>query len=157
MGAQEISSVRLVSTRSMKVSTLRLVTSEDVERARKELVARQATSTFAGKGAATEGMRLQHAPRQVPVASRFLDLTIRVAGFVFATMVFFVIGVALVNYSEVESGGRVVVQTGDTLWSVAMSVPEVPSITAAIEDIKELNGLQSDTLSVGQDLIIPRY
>ena len=86
-----------------------------------------------------------------------LDLSIRAAGFVLAAMVCFVVGLALMNYSAVERGESVVVQAGDTLWSVAVSVPEAPSVSAAMEDIKELNDLRSDVLNVGQGLILPRY
>ncbi len=157
MSAQEISDVHVVSTRSLKVSALRLVTSEDLERVRRELAVRQVTPGFLKAGMASEGLRLRQSLRRELIASRFLDLAIRIAGFVLAVMVCFVVGLALLEYSGVDSGGRVVVQTGDTLWTVAMSVPEAPSIMAAVEDIKELNGLRSDTLSAGQDLILPRY
>ena len=158
MSVQEISGVHVVSTRSPKVSALRLVTSEDVERLRRELASRRAgESTPPGrKGVSAGVVRQQPSPK--PFASfGLLDMTIRAAGFVLAAMVCFVIGVLLMDYSAVDRGGSVVVQTGDTLWSVAMTVPEAPSVSAAVEDIKELNGLSSDILNVGQDLILPRY
>ncbi len=158
MSAQEISGVRVVPTRSSKVSALRLVTSEDVERVRKEWASRQAVEAevVAGRGVGN-GAFCRQSLSKLSVPSGLLDVTIRAAGFVLAAMVCFVIGLLLMDYSAVEGGESVVVQAGDTLWSVAMSVPAAPSVSAAVEDIKELNDLNSDILSVGQDLILPRY
>ncbi len=157
MSAQEISGVRLVPSRSPKVSALRLVTSEDVERVRRELAARQATEDRLRKEKASVGGANRQIVGGMSVRPSLLDLSIRVAGFVLAAMVCFVVGLALMNYSAVERGESVVVQAGDTLWSVAVSVPEAPSVSAAMEDIKELNDLRSDVLNVGQGLILPRY
>lgn len=158
MSVQEISGVHVVSTRSPKVSALRLVTSENVEQLRRELASHRAGETAPpGRKCVKAGvLRQQPSPKSL-ASFGLLDLTIRAAGFVLAAMVCFVIGVLLMDYSAVDRGGSVVVQTGDTLWSVAMSVPEAPSVSAAVEDIKELNGLSSDILNVGQDLILPRY
>lgn len=158
MSAQEISGVRVVPSRSPKVSALRLVTSEDVERVRRELAARQATEDRLRKEKASiGGAHRRQVVRGTSVRPSLLDLSIRAAGFVLAAMVCFVVGLALMNYSAVERGESVVVQAGDTLWSVAVSVPEAPSVSAAMEDIKELNDLRSDVLNVGQGLILPRY
>lgn len=158
MSAQEISGVRVVSAKSPKVSALRLVTSEDIERLRKELASRRAVEIvpLGEKGVATGAFYRQPSTKPF-VSSGLLDLAIRASGFVLAAMVCFVIGMLLMEYSTVDRGESVVVQTGDTLWSVAMSVPEAPSVSSAVEDIKELNGLSSDILNVGQDLVLPRY
>ena len=51
----------------------------------------------------------------------------------------------------------VVVQPGDSLYSIAASLPDAPSPTQAAEDIRFLNSLESDNLRVGQTLILPEY
>ncbi|MFT3943132.1 MAG: LysM peptidoglycan-binding domain-containing protein [Ancrocorticia sp.] len=165
MGALEISVGRVVPTRSPKATTLRLVTSEDVERVRQEMAARQATPKSLRERKVAEGtylrelsgMRLGEPSRKVTATPGYLDMAIRVVGFALAAMVCFVVGLALMDFSSVEPGGSLLVQPGDTLWSVATLVPEAPSVSAAVEDIKELNGLRSDILNVGQGLILPRY
>ena len=51
----------------------------------------------------------------------------------------------------------VVVQPGDSLYSIAASLPDAPSPAQAAEDIRFLNALEGDNLQVGQTLILPEY
>ncbi len=49
----------------------------------------------------------------------------------------------------------VIVRSGDSLWSVAGRVDAASDRWAVISRIKEVNRLDSDRLSVGQQLLIP--
>lgn len=51
------------------------------------------------------------------------------------------------------------VEYGDTLWGIASSyrTEEYHSLQDYIEEIKTLNGLQSDMIRSGQFLVIPYY
>lgn len=51
----------------------------------------------------------------------------------------------------------VIVQPGDSLYSIAASVPDAPSLTLTVDDIRSLNALDSDVLQAGQQLILPEY
>jgi len=52
---------------------------------------------------------------------------------------------------------RVVVQSGDTLWSIAEGVEGAPDTATAVADIAALNGLPSHAVAPGQVLELPRY
>ena len=56
-------------------------------------------------------------------------------------------------YTSVE------VEYGDTLWGIASNymTEEYRSLQDYIEEIKTLNGLQSDMIRSGQFLVIPYY
>lgn len=100
------------------------------------------------------------AGRLVDVAAvewKGVDLAIKVAAVVLAIMIAAVLGVMFSGGGSISVGGHAVVQVGDSLWSVASSIPDVPSVEAAVVDIRELNGLSSDTLEAGQSLTLPRY
>ncbi len=86
-----------------------------------------------------------------------IDLAIKAAAVVLAILVVVTVGVVLGSGAAIPVGDAVVVQVGDTLWSLASSIPEVPSVGIAVADIQELNGLASDSLAVGQNLVLPRY
>lgn len=49
----------------------------------------------------------------------------------------------------------VVVQPGQTLWSIAREVGSDRDIRSLIHDIEELNGLSSGFLQAGQRLVVP--
>jgi hypothetical protein len=49
-----------------------------------------------------------------------------------------------------------VVQSGDTLWSIAGDCAPRRDRAATIEDIRELNGLEGYTVHAGQRLTLPR-
>lgn len=51
----------------------------------------------------------------------------------------------------------VVVQSGDTLWTIASRVDDAPSTAKAVADIAQLNSLGSWKVQSGQKLVLPRY
>ncbi|MFT0847869.1 LysM peptidoglycan-binding domain-containing protein [Actinomycetaceae bacterium L2_0104] len=86
-----------------------------------------------------------------------VDLAIKVAAALLVVVAVAVAAIVLGVGTASTVGDVVVVQAGDTLWSVASAVPGAPSVSTAVADIQELNGLGSSALSVGQDLLLPRY
>ncbi|MDK6906573.1 LysM peptidoglycan-binding domain-containing protein [Actinotignum sp. GS-2025e] len=64
----------------------------------------------------------------------------------------------IVGTTFLETGmATVTVQGGDTLASIAASIPGVPDIPTGVADIVNLNGLASHDLVPGQVLEIPGY
>ncbi len=53
------------------------------------------------------------------------------------------------------SGSSVVVQQGDTLWSIARSVAGNEDVRAVVDAIQEVNGMDGAALSPGQVLRLP--
>ncbi|BCN30713.1 cell division suppressor protein YneA [Anaeromicropila herbilytica] len=53
----------------------------------------------------------------------------------------------------------ITIERGDTLWSIATSYmsSEYDNVDQYISEIKQSNGLMSDTIHVGEHLIIPYY
>jgi nucleoid-associated protein YgaU len=49
----------------------------------------------------------------------------------------------------------VVVQPGDTLWSIATSLDGDGDVRAVVDEIQELNGLNGAALVPGQTLLLP--
>ena len=49
----------------------------------------------------------------------------------------------------------VVVQPGDSLYSIASDISDISSVDRTVDDIRSLNGLATDTLYVGQKLVLP--
>jgi LysM repeat protein len=49
----------------------------------------------------------------------------------------------------------VVVQSGDTLWSIAAQVDPQGDPRATIAELRRLNGLSGSTIEAGQELILP--
>ncbi|HVD29741.1 MAG TPA: LysM peptidoglycan-binding domain-containing protein [Mycobacteriales bacterium] len=49
----------------------------------------------------------------------------------------------------------VVVQQGDTLWSIASSLDGDRDVRAVVDEIQELNGLRSAEVRPGQILLLP--
>jgi hypothetical protein len=49
----------------------------------------------------------------------------------------------------------VVVQPGDTLWSIATSLVGDGDVRAVVDEIQELNGLNGGVLVPGQTLLLP--
>ncbi len=57
---------------------------------------------------------------------------------------------------EIQAVSSVVVQPGDTLWSIAEGIAEPGSdIREVVSDVKTLNSLSTSSLHVGQSLLIP--
>ena len=51
----------------------------------------------------------------------------------------------------------VVVQSGDTLWTIAARIDGAPSTPRAVTDIAQLNSLGSSDVKPGQKLMLPQY
>ncbi|MBR6459103.1 MAG: LysM peptidoglycan-binding domain-containing protein [Actinomycetaceae bacterium] len=51
----------------------------------------------------------------------------------------------------------IIVQSGDSLYSIGASLSDAPSPAQAAADIRSLNALDSDVLYAGQKLILPQY
>lgn len=51
----------------------------------------------------------------------------------------------------------VTVQQGDTVWSIAASVPGAPSTEVAVHDIQSLNNVSGDRINPGTVLEVPVY
>jgi LysM repeat protein len=49
----------------------------------------------------------------------------------------------------------VVVQPGDTLWSIAAAHYPGDDVRVRVDDIERANGLQSPTIEAGQELRLP--
>jgi LysM repeat protein len=49
----------------------------------------------------------------------------------------------------------VVVQPGDTLWSIATSLEGAGDVRVLVDEIQELNGLDSAVLVPGRTLLLP--
>jgi nucleoid-associated protein YgaU len=72
-----------------------------------------------------------------------------------------VVGAASVGFAVVAHGGTqqpetvVVVQPGDTLWSIASEHYPSDDVRVRVEDIERANGLQSPVIEAGQTLRLP--
>jgi len=65
-------------------------------------------------------------------------------------------GLALVAHGgAAPAQSRVVVQPGDTLWSIASEHYPGDDVRVRVEDIERANGLQGPTIEVGQELRLP--
>jgi nucleoid-associated protein YgaU len=66
------------------------------------------------------------------------------------------LGLALVAHGGTgPSESTVVVQPGDTLWSIASAHYPGDDVRVRIEDIEHANGLAGPTIEVGQELRLP--
>ena len=72
-------------------------------------------------------------------------------------LVLIVVGLAVGSFFFSMPADSLTVQTGDTLWSIASSLPGAPSVDAAVADLRDLNGLTTDFLQSGQILHLPSY
>lgn len=75
---------------------------------------------------------------------------------------FFVTKTVFASNSKIDSDKMVTsitIEKDDTLWSIASDyiTNECGSMNHYIEEIKDCNGLTSDTIHEGQHLIIPYY
>ena len=58
--------------------------------------------------------------------------------------------------NEPQAVSTVVVQPGDTLWSISEEItPQGTDIREIVSDLKTLNALSTSSLQVGQILLIP--
>ncbi len=97
--------------------------------------------------------RTQEAPLVLTERGR---LALRILAGVVASIVAIVVGavIGLALRSAPVAGESVVVGSGDTLWSIAATVPGV-DVRDAMADIVELNGLGGSTIQPGQVLLLP--
>jgi nucleoid-associated protein YgaU len=81
-----------------------------------------------------------------------------------AALVLLVVGLvvlASLGLAVAARGGRpapvttVVVQPGDTLWSIASERYPADDVRVRVDDIEQANGLQGPAIQVGQTLVLP--
>jgi nucleoid-associated protein YgaU len=71
------------------------------------------------------------------------------------------VAAAILGLAVVAHGGttatytEVVVQPGDTLWSIATERYPTDDVRARVDSIEEANGLQSPRIFIGQTLRLP--
>ena len=59
--------------------------------------------------------------------------------------------------TQVRATGHVVVQPGESLWSVAREVAPQADPRETVLRLRDLNHLPSDSVEVGQSLVVPVY
>ena len=73
-----------------------------------------------------------------------------------AAVCLFSLGFALAARGGGEPGyTTVVVQPGDTLWSIAVEHYPADDVRVRVDDIEQANGLAGPTIQVGQTLRLP--
>ncbi len=103
-------------------------------------------------------------PTSAPTATARLRLTRRARRL--AAVVLLATGVALGSWLgplvggggddlRLAGGSSVVVQPGDTLWSIASALHGDGDVRAVIDEIQELNGLTGADVLPGQTLLLP--
>lgn len=65
------------------------------------------------------------------------------------------LGLARVALGDVQADATVVVEPGDTLWSIASARYPGDDVQARVDEIERLNGLQSPLIEVGEALRLP--
>ncbi|KXH80064.1 LysM peptidoglycan-binding domain-containing protein [Sporosarcina sp. HYO08] len=68
-------------------------------------------------------------------------------------IVFTMMGVA--KYGKEQTYGEIVITEGDTLWGLAVRHADNESKEEWIEKVKQLNDLSSDTIQMGESLLLP--
>ena len=104
-----------------------------------------------------------YAARRRPQAGVRLTRRGRLVVFVLALAFVLAVGMFLGARSVAtgEAGGaatpteRIVITPGDTLWAIAAERADDGEIRAMVDQIEELNALDSATLYVGQELFVP--
>jgi nucleoid-associated protein YgaU len=73
-----------------------------------------------------------------------------------AAVSLFGIGLALGAHGSTSPGyTTIVVQPGDTLWSIASTRYPADDVRVRVDDIEQANGLAGPTIQVGQTLRLP--
>jgi nucleoid-associated protein YgaU len=73
-----------------------------------------------------------------------------------AAVSLFGLGLAIGAHGSTSAGyTTIVVQPGDTLWSIAAARYPADDVRVRVDDIEQANGLASPTLQVGQTLRLP--
>ena len=66
------------------------------------------------------------------------------------------LGLAVVAHGgSANAGSTIVVQPGDTLWSIATEHYPSDDVRARVQDIESANGLRSPMIEVGETLRLP--
>jgi len=65
------------------------------------------------------------------------------------------VGLASAVHGDTRPATTVVVQPGDTLWSIASEHYPADDVRIRVQDIEQANGLQGSQLEVGQSLRLP--
>jgi hypothetical protein len=79
-----------------------------------------------------------------------------VAGLVVILAAMLTLGVASASSPELEVGGHVVLQPGETLWDVAVrSAPPGVDVRRQLADIRQLNGFDGATLDAWTVVLLP--
>jgi nucleoid-associated protein YgaU len=65
------------------------------------------------------------------------------------------IGLALAVHGDTRPATTVVVQSGDTLWSIASEHYPGDDVRSRVQDIEAANGLHGPQIEVGQSLKLP--
>jgi nucleoid-associated protein YgaU len=77
------------------------------------------------------------------------------------TLVLFLVAAALIGLARVAFSGAtpgdttVVVQPGDTLWTIAAAHYPSDDVRTRVDDIERVNGLHSPVIEVGETLRLP--
>jgi len=94
-----------------------------------------------------------------PMASRRQDAGVRSVGRLVAVVALTLaatVGLALVAHGgSAPVDSTVVVQPGDTLWSIASTRYPLDDVRVRVDDIERANGLHSPIIEVGQTLQLP--
>ena len=73
-----------------------------------------------------------------------------------AAVSLFGVGLALGAHGSTSAGyATVVVQPGDTLWSIAVEHYPADDVRVRVDDIEQANGLAGPAIQVGQTLRLP--
>lgn len=93
-------------------------------------------------------------PWRAPRASSYSSVRRLLA--VVAAVCLFSLGFALAARGDAAPGyTTVVVQPGDTLWSIASEHYPEDDVRVRVDDIEQANGLDGPTIEVGQSLKLP--
>ena len=65
------------------------------------------------------------------------------------------IGLAAAVHGDTRPAATIVVQPGDTLWSIALEHYPGDDVRARVQDIEQANGLHGPRIEVGQSLKLP--
>lgn len=101
--------------------------------------------------AAGHGIKQLRATRAGGFATRARRVAILAGGLLLAGSTFAVVA----HGSSPAPETRVVVQPGDTLWSIAAERYPSDDVRERVQDIERENGLQGPTIEVGQTLVLP--
>lgn len=98
-------------------------------------------------------LQVWNTSRAVVSSSQALKIFAWLLSVLFITTLALAIGTSFLP-ADAES---VIVQSGDTLWSIASGIEGASTTQSAVNDIVSLNGLGTEEISVGQKLLLPSY